>query len=697
MTTRFGLTEMEWEKLNTLLERNPTDLEMQLFAALWSEHCSYKTSRFHLKRLPTEGDHILYGPGEGAGVVAIDEDTCCVFKMESHNHPSAVEPFQGAATGVGGIIRDVISMGARPVALLDCLRFGLLEGPNAERQRYLLEHVVKGISSYGNCIGVPTVGGDIEFDPCYENNPLVNVMAVGLCDPKAIIPSVAETGILVLYGSATGREGLGGAFFASQDLDQDNQENDRSAVQIGNPFMEKNLIEATMEIAHIGKKHGWLRGLQDLGAAGLMGAASEMAHRGNCRTTLYLQNVPLRVKDMEPVEILLSETQERMLMCVRDDEEIIHTRWQEILEKYNIPYAVVGKTCNYGNATFGVTLKNEELLELPISIFGEVPDREIKDMESGYRSPGYQSTMSETYQTSDYQFGSPSYIYDQFDHMVGTQTLIGPGEASAAVIQPHGKKWALGLTTSGLPPIQYNYQDRAEHMIAQCTRDLISVGAKPLAVTNCLNFASPKDPRVLHDLRSVIEGMRSACLTFNTPVTGGNVSLYNQTGEKGILPTPIVGMVGVIEDVEHVMRPGFTTEGHPIYIVGSDQWPQRGLGSLQVTNETVLEMIQQGWVGSCQSINHSGVLKALLKSASRGSQGFQVRDPQLFAKGHSYLLSIEPQSISFVKMLLIRRDVPFCHIGDTGGEVCKFGSDFEISLSAARENLNSSLAKKMLV
>ncbi len=563
----LGLRESEYQRIVGLLGEQPSELLLRMFGAMWSEHCSYKSSRRWLAELPTEASWVLEGPGEGAGVVAFDDETAITFKMESHNHPSAVEPFQGAATGVGGIIRDIVSMGARPIALLDCLRFA---PPRSQRACYLLERVVAGIAWYGNCIGVPIVGGELEFAACYEDNPLVNVMAVGVLPRRRILPSVA-TGVgnvVILYGAATGREGLHGATFASQDLDPSKQMEDRSSVQIGDPFLGKLLIESSLELS----QQPYVVGLQDLGAAGLLCASSEMAARKGDGMLLDLDSVHLREPDMTPWEILLSETQERMMVCVERGRE---SEALALLAHWDVPARVVGQVTPGPNLE--LLFRGETVASVPAHFLTEEsPCYDLPHSPGERLSPSFSPQKPKEMaqqQLSDPNLASRRWIYQQFDSMVGTQTLLGPGEADAAVLSLHGKSWSLALTAGGMPSfLRGNTRDAAIGMVAECTRELVAVGARPLAITNCLNFASPENPEVYEDLIDTITGMREACLAFQTPVTGGNVSLYNQSPTQAIQPTPVVGMIGKIESSQKVCRMGFSHEGDAIWVIGD--WPE---------------------------------------------------------------------------------------------------------------------------
>ena len=510
----LGLQKQEVKRVASLLGQVPSLLHLRMFAAMWSEHCSYKRSRRWLQELPTQAPWVLEGPGEGAGIVQLDEETAVAFKMESHNHPSAVEPFQGAATGVGGILRDIISMGARPVALLDCLRFA--SPRHNERHQYLMERVVEGIAWYGNCMGIPTVGGDLRFAPCYQDNPLVNAMAVGLLHPKSIVPSRA-TGVgnvLLLFGSATGREGLHGATFASQDLDPAKQTQNRSSVQVGDPFTGKLLMEASLELA----RQPYVLGLQDLGAAGLLCASSEMAFHGEGGAIVDLDCVHTRGEGLQPWELLLSETQERMLVCVEAShvEDAI-----AIVERWELPARVVGTVVE--EPFYTLRHKGEELLRLPTRfLIQEAPFYDLPYAPKKSPASPVETVKAPQEQARsilrDLQWCSRRWVFQQYDHMVGCQTLVEPGTADAAVMKPHGKSWGLALTAGGVPDAlrHRGMRDASIAMLAECTRELIAVGARPLAITNCLNFPSPEEPHQYFDFVETIQGMKQACLAFHT-------------------------------------------------------------------------------------------------------------------------------------------------------------------------------------
>lgn len=574
-----GLTAEEYHRVVTLLGREPNEVERGMFSALWSEHCSYKSSKIHLRRLPTTGPAVLQGPGENAGIVDVGDGWCVVFKIESHNHPSFIEPYQGAATGVGGILRDIFTMGARPIALLDSLRFGPLDNP---KNRSLLRGVVKGIADYGNCVGIPTVGGEVFFADCYSNNPLVNVMAVGLARKEHVFLARATgPGNSVIYvGAKTGRDGIHGAVMASAQFAQSEAAN-RPAVQIGDPFLEKLLLEACLEAIRTDA----IVGIQDMGAAGLTCACSEMAARAGTGMEIHLERVPQRDPGMTPYEMLLSESQERMLLVVRAGRE------REVIETF----ARWGlDACEIGRVTADGHLRVYHQGRLVV----DIPTRALVEDAPLYCRPMQAPTTSP--QLSDHDIPEPTdslsgilrrlltspnicskeWIYSQYDHMVRTNTIVLPG-ADAAVIRIKETRKALALTLDGNGRYCWlNPREGARLAVAEACRNLVVTGAQPIACTNCLNFPSPEHPEVMWQFSEVIDGMAEACRAFQTPITGGNVSFYNETDGQGIYPTPVIGMVGLIADLapssatndrglpRHVVTPGFKTPGDVIYLLG---------------------------------------------------------------------------------------------------------------------------------
>jgi phosphoribosylformylglycinamidine synthase len=571
---QHGLTSEEYDRIKQVLGREPTFTELGIFSVMWSEHCSYKSSRVHLKRLPTEGPQVLQGPGENAGVVDVGDGFAAVFKIESHNHPSFVEPFQGAATGVGGILRDIFTMGARPIAVLDALGFGSLDEP---RNRAIAEGVVSGIAFYGNCIGVPTVGGETHFEPepsGYAHNPLVNVLALGVAPREKIFLARARgVGNPVIYvGAKTGRDGIHGAsLLASAEFDEASQAK-RPNVQIGDPFLEKLLLEAILEALETGA----VVGLQDMGAAGLTCSTCEMAARGGTGIEIELDKVPQREEGMTPYEIMLSESQERMLVVAERGRE------QEVLgvfRKWALDAVIIGQVTADG--ALRVHHHGEPVAEIPARPLADdcpvyerpltrpTPRREkLVDFASDSEAA---KTLSENLLRllASPTLASKRWIFQQYDHTVRTNTVLVPGQADAAVLRLKGTRRGLALTVDGngrycsLDP-----RRGAQLIVAEAARNLVCVGAKPWAVTNCLNFGNPEKPEIMGQFSEVIDGMAEACRAFGTPVTGGNVSFYNETRGKAIYPTPVVGMLGVLEEVERAVGMGFHHPGNAVVLLG---------------------------------------------------------------------------------------------------------------------------------
>jgi phosphoribosylformylglycinamidine synthase II len=563
----MGLTDEEFAMVENILGRLPNYTETGIFSVMWSEHCSYKNSKPVLKKFPTEGKHVLQGPGEGAGIIDIGDGLAVAFKIESHNHPSAIEPYQGAATGVGGIIRDVFSMGARPIALLNSLRFGELTSP---RVKYLFERVVAGIAGYGNCVGIPTVGGEVQFDKAYEGNPLVNAMCVGLIRHEDIQKGIATgVGNTVMYvGAKTGRDGIHGATFASEELTEQSEEK-RPAVQVGDPFMEKLLLEACLEVI----QSDALVGMQDMGAAGLTSSSAEMASKAGSGIELNLDLVPQRETGMTPYEMMLSESQERMLLVVQKGRE------QEICDifaKYGLEAIAIGR------------VTDDKMLRLYYhgEIAAEIPVDALAKDAPVYHKPSKEPAYYREFQTMEYvptvdnyeetllsllaqpTIASKEWVYEQYDYMVRTNTVVPPG-SDAAVVRIRGTNKALAMTTDCNS--RYVYLDPetgGKIAVAEAARNIVCSGGKPLAVTDCLNFGNPEKPEIFWQLEKAVDGMSEACRALQTPVISGNVSLYNETNGEAVYPTPIVGMVGLIEDIKHITTQPFKRAGDLIYVIG---------------------------------------------------------------------------------------------------------------------------------
>ncbi|MGM0575588.1 MAG: phosphoribosylformylglycinamidine synthase subunit PurL [Myxococcota bacterium] len=578
LVEEHGLTEEEYERVLDVLGREPTLTELGIFSVMWSEHCSYKTSRAHLARLPTEGSRVLQGPGENAGVVDVGEGWAVAFKMESHNHPSFIEPYQGAATGVGGILRDVFTMGARPVASLDSLRFGRIDHP---RTRYLLEGVVAGIGGYGNCIGVPTVGGEVTFDPSYDGNILVNVFNLGLLRSDRIFRGYA-TGVgnpVIYVGAKTGRDGIHGATMASGTFD-DEAEAKRPTVQVGDPFTEKLLLEACLELF----KTDLVVGIQDMGAAGLTSSSFEMADRAGTGLEMDLDRVPQRAADMDPYEMMLSESQERMLLVARQgrEEEVL-----DIFRKWDLDAVVVGRVTDTGRVH--VRWHGDLVADIPVGPIGaeapkyERPYEEPGDLEQRWRldlsdvtdpAPGDEAGARVLAMLGAPNIASRREMFRQYDHMVRIGTVRRPGDADAAVIRLPEGDGGVAMAVDCNPRWCWLDPYRgAAHAVAECCRNLATVGAEPVGTTDCLNFGDPERPEIMWELVRAIEGMAEACEALQAPVVSGNVSLYNSTGDQAIKPTPSVGVVGVVEDVTRTGQTAFAEEGLEVAILGDLEAP----------------------------------------------------------------------------------------------------------------------------
>jgi phosphoribosylformylglycinamidine synthase II len=709
----LGLTDEEFAAVTLKLGRAPNPTELAMFAAMWSEHCSYKSSRIHLQTLPTDGPQVLVGPGQDAGVVDLGDGTACVFKIESHSHPSAIEPVQGAATGVGGIIRDVLAMGARPVALLDPLRFGPLDDP---RNRYLFSGVVAGIGQYGNCVGVPTVGGEVKFAPCHGPNPTVNVMCIGLAGANDLLAGRAGRpgSAMVLIGASTGRDGIGGvSVLASRTLEQDAHES-RPSVQIGDPFTEKLLIEACLELAAA----GLLEGLQDLGGAGLTCAVSESSARANLGADLDLDEVPLREPGMEPFEILTSESQERMLAIVRPgDVEAVSA----ICERWGLSARVVGKL--RGGGQLYVRHHGRTVARVPARALADEGPRYERPMERPASldrvredDPAAAAFAGSLEDALLAVLGSPGvagkrWVFEQYDSLVLGGTVVGPG-SDAAVIRLEGTVKAIAVTADGNG--RYCHLDPylgGAHAVAEAARNVAAVGARPLAVTNCLNFGNPERPEVMWAFSEAIRGMGDACRAFGTPVTGGNVSFYNESGGSAVYPTPVVGMVGLVEDYRLLVRGGFARDGLTIFLLGttlpelggsefadavlrkvSGRPPALDLEAESRLHHLLHDCAREYVLDSAHDLSDGGLAAALAESAIAGGVGFTVAVPDEGLPPHVALFS-ESASRAVVTARAGREEalvqlasfhqVPAVPIGLTSGSALRFEGLFEVPLSDA--------------
>jgi len=708
-----GLTEEEYNKIVNALGREPNITELGILAAMWSEHCSYKSSRVHLKRLPTEGEAVIQGPGENAGIIDIGDGLCAVFKMESHNHPSFIEPYQGAATGVGGILRDIFTMGARPVAILDSLRFG---NPSLPKTKFVVDGVVDGIAGYGNCIGIPTVGGEVYFDDCYNGNPLVNVFALGIANTDGIFKGYA-TGVgnpVIYVGSKTGRDGIHGAVMASETFTKEAEEK-RPAVQVGDPFTEKLLLEACLELF----KTGIVVGIQDMGAAGLTSSSTEMAERAGTGLRIEIDKVPRREENMTPYECMLSESQERMLMVVEKGKENIA---EEIFKKWDLDFSVIGEVTDSGKLV--ITDIDELAAEIPITLISEEAPAYSRPVEK----PQYISEIQNLDITSipvpddlnvilltllsSPTLASKRWIYEQYDYMVRTNTITLPG-SDAAVVRIKGTTKGVAMTVNCNS--KYCYLDPyngAAIAVAESARNLACSGAKPLAITDCLNFGSPENPGVMWQFEQAINGMRDACLKLNTPVVSGNVSFYNETEGTAIYPTPSVGMVGLIENTDNHLTQWFKNDDDIVVLIGetkeefggseylkqihgkvSGQAPELDLDKELKLIEVLLKSSERGIIKSAHDLSEGGLALALCESCftPQGPMGVEIKVPQsmrkdaiLFSESQGRaIVSLEEVNLKKLKDLTDSVDLPMEIIGKVKGTRLYIEDLIDIPISRA--------------
>lgn len=692
---KMGLTDDEFQRIVEQIGRTPNWTELGMYAVLWSEHCAYKHSRALFHIFPTEGEHILQGPGENAGIVDIGDGLAAVFKIESHNHPSAVDPYQGAATGVGGILRDIFTMGARPVAVLNSLRFGPLDD---ERVRYLFRGVVAGISGYGNAVGVPTVGGEIAFDPCYRGNPLVNAMAVGLVEHEQIARANAK-GVgnpVMIVGARTGRDGIHGASFASAELNEDG-EAEVPTMQVGDPFTEKLLIEACLELIH----SGVVVGIQDMGAAGLTSSAAEMAARAGSGIELDVRKVPAREEGMTPYEFMLSESQERMLVVPkRGSEEQVAA----IFKKWGLEAAVIGRVTDDG--MLRVLDDGRVVAEVPVaSLAGGAPaytpekrrpaylDRTLAtplpaDMPADFEETLLQLLASPT-------IASKEWAYRQYDHTLGASTVIGPGDGDAAVLRVRGTRKGLAVTVDCNQRYVYlNPYRGAQIAVAEAARNISCVGGKPLAVTDGMNFGSPENPEIYWQFDQAVRGIADACRALGTPVTGGNVSFYNEAGDGPIYPTPMIGMIGLLEDIDVRVGMGWRQAGDRILLLGESRnelggseylalrgivggdAPELDLDREAAVQRLVRELIADRLVRSAHDCAEGGLAVALAESSLAGGIGATLRvqadfraDALLFGESQSRIIvSAAPEHIVEIERRAQEAGVPCTVLGEVGGD-----------------------------
>lgn len=691
-----GLTEEEYQRICTTLQREPNLTELGMFSVMWSEHCSYKSSRAHLKRLPTKGKIVLQGPGENAGVIDLGEGLAAIFKIESHNHPSFIEPFQGAATGVGGIIRDIFTMGARPIALLNSLRFGPL---SIKKNQSLLRGVVSGIGFYGNCMGIPTVGGEVVFEECYNLNPLVNAFCLGVAEQDKIYYGRArQEGNSVFYvGAKTGRDGIHGATMASAEFDEDSEQK-RPNVQVGDPFMEKLLLEACLELMQMNV----LEGIQDMGAAGLTCATSEIASRGESGMSIVLDRVPQREKKMTAYEILLSESQERMLLVVKKGHE---REAEQVFDRWDLHAENIGSITRDGFVR--VKYQGQNVADVPArALADEAPvyHRPLKDPGPSY--PEFQGDLPGDYNEVTRRIltlptvASKNWIYRQYDHTVRTNTLTAPGTVSPVVrIKNSSVNLAMSVDGNG----RYCELDPyvgAQIAVAEAARNVVCTGARPAAITNCLNFGNPEKPRIMWQFSRAVDGIAKACTIFETPVTGGNVSLYNETEGVPIYPTPVIGMIGLLHS-KLPLTPHFKNDddvilmvGQPCNELGGSQYatlsrpltgpcPAIDLDHEKRCHQALLQAFDEELLQSLHDCSDGGLITTLAEcsfGAYPHTAGCQLSwdggiRPDAFLFGESqgrYVLSCRPHSAARVKDILNSYRLPYLQLGTVGGRELHF-------------------------
>ncbi len=726
IVAQLGLSPQEFEQIQAVLGREPNFTELSVYSVMWSEHCSYKNSILQLKTLPKSGAKVLAGAGdEGAGLMDLGNGLAVAFKMESHNHPSAIEPYQGAATGVGGIHRDIFSMGARPIAALNSLRFGSLDLP---KTRHLLKGVVKGIGDYGNAFGVPTVGGEVYFDPCYNTNPLVNAMSVGIVERGKSMSATAK-GVgnpVFIVGSATGKDGIHGATFASEDISEDSEEK-LPSVQVGDPFTEKLLLEATLEALETGV----IVGCQDMGAAGITCSTSEMAAKGHVGMDVWLDKVPMRQKDMLPFEILLSESQERMLFVIEKgrEEAII-----SIFDKWDLHAKQIGIVTEGNDLRY--FFHGEIVAEIPaqsLVLGGGAPVYVREQKEPAYFAEIRKFSLDQVPQPAKHDqvirflldrpsIASKRWVTEQYDSMVGTANMSTNAPSDAAVIRIHDQAQGLAVTADcNSRYVHANPEQGCALAVAEAARNLVVTGAKPLGVTNCLNFGNPFNPEVYYQFAHAIKGMGKACLAFDTPVTGGNVSFYNQSETGPVFPTPTIGMVGVIDDVRTgTMSMDFKQEGDKIYLlgkvvedIGSSEYlyayhgmkvtpaPYVDLDEELALQRMVLKLIQLGLIRSAHDVSDGGLVTSMLESAFVRGLGFTLDCPKGIRKdaflygeagGRVVVTLAKEQELAFLE---VAKDVPILALGAVKGDALVLNGETLDRIEAYKKIYDGALLSRL--
>ena len=716
LVENHGLKLDEFEKIVEGLGREPNLTELGIFSAMWNEHCSYKSSKFWLKKLPTSGERVVQGPGENAGVIDIDDGDVAVFKMESHNHPSFLEPYQGAATGVGGILRDVFTMGARPVANLNALRFG---EPNHPKTKHLLSGVVSGIGGYGNCIGVPTVGGEVNFHPSYNGNILVNAMTVGIAKKDKIFYSAAAgIGNPVVYvGSKTGRDGIHGATMASAEFDEDSEDK-KPTVQVGDPFTEKLLLEACLELM----KEEAIIAIQDMGAAGLTSSSIEMASKGDVGLEIDLSKVPMRAQNMSAYELMLSESQERMLMVLDPSKEEMA---RDIFKKWDLEFEVIGKVTDTKRLI--LMMNGKEEASIPINILVEDAPEYQRDYIVEEPSP-IKEYKSEDFDQNNIlkdlntmimhpDLSSRKWIWEQYDHMVMADTVVRPG-SDAAVVRVHGTNKGLAMSTDCSPVYcKHNPYEGGKHAVVETWRNIIASGALPIAITDCMNFGNPEKPEIMGQFVECIRGMGDACSKLNYPVVSGNVSLYNETNGEGIYPTPAIGGVGLIKDLSNVKTLSLKEDGNFLCVVGKTanhlgtskyisiiQSKEEG-GTPEINLDTelrngnfVMDAINQKLIASAHDVGEGGILVAISEMCMSGNLGITIEIETDFPHGYffaedqsRYLLEVSPNNYDECQKLANNNDVHFEKIGIVGGDKISIKNIGDQQVSVLKRSFETSI------
>ena len=726
---KAGLTDSEYELLTKHMGREPNTVELALYAQMWSEHCGYTHTRPLFKHFLTTGTRIVQGPGENAGIVDIDDDEVITFKLESHNHPSAIAPFQGAATGVGGIIRDILAMGAYPIASLNSLHFG--HPGDRGHTRWLISEVIHGIGEYGNCVGVPTVGGEVRFSNAYKGNPLVNAMCVGYMKKSEIKKAIA-TGIgnsLMIVGNLTGRDGMGGASFASKDLDEENDE-DRGAIQVGDPFMEKLLIEACLEVFD----KDYVVGVQDMGAAGILSSSVETASKAGNGVEIDVALVPKREEAMRPEEVMISESQERMLLIVKKGTE---DKVNKIFHKWDLHAVVIGQVTDDG--MYRVLEDGKTVGEVPVwslmdaptyELEGAIPAHQAETMKFKNEDVEVPADLNDTLLQllASPDICSKTWVYRQYDHRVQMNTVIKPG-SDAAIVRIKGRDKAIGITMDSNGRYCYlNPKRGAASIVAESARNQVVSGAEPIAITDGLNFGNPERPDVYYQLEQSIIGLSDACRALNTPVIGGNASLYNQTPEFGsIYPTPIIGMTGLVKSLKHVMTPEFKTAGDFIVMLGETKdelgaseyldrihglvagdVPELDLELEAKAQKYILDIIRKGLVKSAHDVGDGGIAVALAESCIQGNFGADIsldidvrEDSLLFGESQTrFMLSVSEDKLDAVIDLAAENGIEAAVVGRVteAAQIIINNNDkklVDISLDACADAFNTAFDKLM--